>query len=257
MRERLATLAALERGRGGRRGPARRARRAPARRGRARRPDRGRDHGRRPPAARVPGGRRARRARSSRSWSAAFARAPPAAGHGLPERARASREHPEDRAALERWLAAGNLLGNHTYSHLDLARVPLPEFYADIDRNEPLLSRLQGAPTPGPRLARVPLPVPAGRLEPGDPRGGARAPVREGLPDRRGDASTSRTGSGSAIFARCAADARRARASARCARATAAPRATRCWTPTASRAACSAAASARCCCCTPARSPPR
>jgi peptidoglycan-N-acetylglucosamine deacetylase len=59
------------------------------------------------------------------------------------------REHPEDRAALERWLAAGNLLGNHTYSHLDLARVTLPEFYADIDRNEPLLSRLQGPPKPG------------------------------------------------------------------------------------------------------------
>src|SRR5512147_2069979 len=29
------------------------------------------------------------------------------------------REHPEDRAALERWVAAGNLLGNHTYSHVD------------------------------------------------------------------------------------------------------------------------------------------
>ena len=59
------------------------------------------------------------------------------------------RQHPADRAAVERWLAAGNLLGNHTYSHLDLARVSLPEFYADLERNEPLLNRLQGVPQPG------------------------------------------------------------------------------------------------------------
>ena len=59
------------------------------------------------------------------------------------------RQHPADRAAVERWLAAGNLLGNHTYSHLDLARVSLPEFYADLERNEPLLNRLQGVPRPG------------------------------------------------------------------------------------------------------------
>jgi peptidoglycan/xylan/chitin deacetylase (PgdA/CDA1 family) len=58
-------------------------------------------------------------------------------------------EHPEDRAALVEWLAAGNLLGNHTYSHLDLARVPLPIYYADLRKNEPLLESLQGKPEPG------------------------------------------------------------------------------------------------------------
>lgn len=57
-------------------------------------------------------------------------------------------EHPEDRAALESWVRAGNLLGNHTYSHLDLARVPLPVFYADVRKNEPLLESVQGPPAP-------------------------------------------------------------------------------------------------------------
>ena len=59
------------------------------------------------------------------------------------------KERPQDRAALARWVAAGNLLGNHTYSHTDLAKVPLADYFEDIARNEPLLTRLQGAPTPG------------------------------------------------------------------------------------------------------------
>ena len=58
-------------------------------------------------------------------------------------------EHPEDRHALEEWVRTGNLLGNHTYSHLDLARVPLAAFYADIRKNEALLESLQGRPVPG------------------------------------------------------------------------------------------------------------
>ena len=58
-------------------------------------------------------------------------------------------EHPEDRESLVEWVRAGNLLGNHTYSHLDLARVPLEDFYADIRRNEPLLQSLMGPPAPG------------------------------------------------------------------------------------------------------------
>jgi peptidoglycan/xylan/chitin deacetylase (PgdA/CDA1 family) len=58
-------------------------------------------------------------------------------------------EHPEDRAALASWVHAGNLLGNHTYSHLDLARVPLPVFYADLQKNEALLESLQGKAVPG------------------------------------------------------------------------------------------------------------
>ena len=60
-----------------------------------------------------------------------------------------SEGHAEDRAALGRWLAAGNLLGNHTFSHLDLARVDVATFLADIDRNELELERISGAPTPG------------------------------------------------------------------------------------------------------------
>jgi peptidoglycan/xylan/chitin deacetylase (PgdA/CDA1 family) len=58
-------------------------------------------------------------------------------------------EHPEDRKSLERWVRAGNSLGNHTYSHLDLARVPLETFYENVRRNEKVLESLQGAPVPG------------------------------------------------------------------------------------------------------------
>jgi peptidoglycan/xylan/chitin deacetylase (PgdA/CDA1 family) len=58
-------------------------------------------------------------------------------------------EHPEDRAALEYWLQAGNPIGNHTFSHLDLARTPLPVFYADVRRNESTLESLEGPPGPG------------------------------------------------------------------------------------------------------------
>ena len=58
-------------------------------------------------------------------------------------------EHPEDREALEAWVRAGNLVGNHTYSHLDLARAPLGDFYADVRKNETLLESVQGRPQPG------------------------------------------------------------------------------------------------------------
>jgi peptidoglycan-N-acetylglucosamine deacetylase len=58
-------------------------------------------------------------------------------------------ERPQDRRSLERWVGAGNLLGNHTYSHLDLARVSLPTFFADVRRDEPLLESLQGPPAAG------------------------------------------------------------------------------------------------------------
>jgi peptidoglycan/xylan/chitin deacetylase (PgdA/CDA1 family) len=52
-------------------------------------------------------------------------------------------DHPEDRAVLEAWLAAGHPLGNHTWAHGDIAKIPLDEYLAGIDRNEPLLSELQ------------------------------------------------------------------------------------------------------------------
>jgi len=58
-------------------------------------------------------------------------------------------KHPEDKAAAARWLAAGNLLGNHTYSHLDLARVDVAAYLADIDRNERWLAELAGTPAAG------------------------------------------------------------------------------------------------------------
>jgi peptidoglycan-N-acetylglucosamine deacetylase len=58
-------------------------------------------------------------------------------------------DHPEDRAALERWVRAGNLIGNHTYSHLDLAKVPLQSYFDDVVKNESLLNGVQGIPRPG------------------------------------------------------------------------------------------------------------
>jgi peptidoglycan/xylan/chitin deacetylase (PgdA/CDA1 family) len=59
-----------------------------------------------------------------------------------------------DRAALEGWVSAGHLLGNHTFSHLDPARVTLAEYFADLARNEPLLASL--APAPSWKLFRYP-----------------------------------------------------------------------------------------------------
>jgi peptidoglycan/xylan/chitin deacetylase (PgdA/CDA1 family) len=75
---------------------------------------------------------------------AAFAR------HGLPPvtgfvNGAAVEGHPAERAALEAWLRAGNRLGNHTWSHADLARVGPAAFVADVERNEPLLGSLAGA----------------------------------------------------------------------------------------------------------------
>ena len=55
-------------------------------------------------------------------------------------------KHPEDRAGVVRWLLAGNLLGNHTYSHLDLARVSVRAFMSDVDRDARVLRQLMGPP---------------------------------------------------------------------------------------------------------------
>jgi len=43
---------------------------------------------------------------------------------------------------LEKWLVAGFELGNHTFSHLDLHKTPLPEFTQDLLRNENILRGL-------------------------------------------------------------------------------------------------------------------
>ena len=50
----------------------------------------------------------------------------------------------QTRRVLELWLAGEQLLGNHTYSHLDLVKTPLPDYLADIRKNEPLLHELMG-----------------------------------------------------------------------------------------------------------------
>ncbi len=54
-------------------------------------------------------------------------------------------EHPDDAAVLDRWRASGNLLGNHTWSHMDLNEHSAAEFETDINRNEPvILDRMKG-----------------------------------------------------------------------------------------------------------------
>ncbi len=51
-------------------------------------------------------------------------------------------EHrPEDIAVLDAWRAAGQPLGNHTWSHMDLNKHSLDEFETDAGRNEPLLAK--------------------------------------------------------------------------------------------------------------------
>jgi peptidoglycan/xylan/chitin deacetylase (PgdA/CDA1 family) len=51
---------------------------------------------------------------------------------------------PGDRAVLEEWRAAGNLLGNHTYSHMSLTDNSAEAFEKDIAANEPALRSLMG-----------------------------------------------------------------------------------------------------------------
>jgi peptidoglycan/xylan/chitin deacetylase (PgdA/CDA1 family) len=60
--------------------------------------------------------------------------------------------HPEDQAALEAWVAAGYPLGNHTYTHLDAAKVPVDDFLADVVANESVLATVMG---PGPARERA------------------------------------------------------------------------------------------------------
>ena len=49
---------------------------------------------------------------------------------------------------LERWIAAGHLLGNHTYSHVDSDKVTVAEFQDEVVRGEVVTRALQpGGPT--------------------------------------------------------------------------------------------------------------
>jgi lysophospholipase L1-like esterase len=50
-------------------------------------------------------------------------------------------EQPSDVAVLQAWRAAGQSLGNHTWSHMNLNQHTLEEFEADTKGNEPLLSK--------------------------------------------------------------------------------------------------------------------
>ncbi len=45
---------------------------------------------------------------------------------------------------LKIWIASENKLGNHTFSHLDLAKVSSSEFIEDINKNEPVLKKFMG-----------------------------------------------------------------------------------------------------------------
>ena len=63
--------------------------------------------------------------------------------------------HPEDRPALDAWLAAGNLLGNHTWAH-SLPTIDLPAYLDDIDRNEASLRELMPGPEERWKLFRYP-----------------------------------------------------------------------------------------------------
>ena len=55
-------------------------------------------------------------------------------------------QHPGDVAALKAWHDAGNPLGNHTWSHMNLNQNSLADFEANTTKNEPMLTDLmQGA----------------------------------------------------------------------------------------------------------------
>ena len=51
-------------------------------------------------------------------------------------------QHPGDVAALKAWRDAGNPLGNHTWSHINLKQNTLADFEANTSKNEPLLSKV-------------------------------------------------------------------------------------------------------------------
>jgi lysophospholipase L1-like esterase len=50
-------------------------------------------------------------------------------------------EHPADEAVLQAWRAAGNPLGNHGWSHMNLNQQSLENAEEDVTRNEPTLAK--------------------------------------------------------------------------------------------------------------------
>jgi peptidoglycan/xylan/chitin deacetylase (PgdA/CDA1 family) len=49
-------------------------------------------------------------------------------------------------AMLHEWIAAGNFLANHTFSHLNLSQVTPTEYIEDIQKNDSLLAGLSASP---------------------------------------------------------------------------------------------------------------
>jgi peptidoglycan/xylan/chitin deacetylase (PgdA/CDA1 family) len=69
-------------------------------------------------------------------------------------------------ALLERWLDAGALLGNHTYSHVNLRDTPLAAYQDDVLHGEVITRRLQarrGLAPPSSSGIRSPTPAPPER----------------------------------------------------------------------------------------------
>src|SRR5215469_5320810 len=50
-------------------------------------------------------------------------------------------QHPADEGVLKAWRDAGNPLGDHSWSHMNLNQHSLEEFEADVKRNQPLLAK--------------------------------------------------------------------------------------------------------------------
>lgn len=52
------------------------------------------------------------------------------------------KQQPADINVLQTWVAAGNKLGNHTWSHMNLNQHTLAEYQEEINKNEPILKDL-------------------------------------------------------------------------------------------------------------------
>ena len=72
-------------------------------------------------------------------------------------------EDPASLNVLKQWLKSGYPLGNHTFSHKNINRVPIEEFKVDIEKNEQLLKELTR--DTGWRFFRYPFLIEGGDLE--------------------------------------------------------------------------------------------
>ena len=91
-------------------------------------------------------------------------------------------EYPYQTELLREWIASGNPLGNHTWSHPSLDKSSAKKYIHNIAENEPLLREGRSAR----RLALVPLSLPGRGRHAGQAGRGARLPARPSLQDRRG-----------------------------------------------------------------------